>query len=263
MKGYAGVARNSVMANLVYRSHFFFTMIGNLLVILLTYFLWKAIYAGATTLKGLSFNDAFVSIALSTTIFTMFLTYVDWDMCYSVINGTIVQVLIKPVDYQLYQLSGKIGDLALNFVIIVIPSFLVLILAFQVSIPIGPNLIFFVIAVFLSFLMSFSMEFIIGLVSFYTNSIWGISATKNVIIMVLSGAVVPLAFFPDTLRRVAEFLPFRTMYDIPMRMLLEKGNGPLFYLQGYGLQIFWILVVGLASRLFYRKAVKVVTVNGG
>ena len=263
MKGYLGMARCSIMANIVYRAHFFFTLGGTILGITLQYFLWKAIYGDALLIQGMSFQDTFLWVALSSTIFTMFKTYVDWEMCFSIIEGSITQTLIKPTDYQLYMLSSRVGDLLLNTVIIALPTVVVLIAGFHAAIPIGINLLFFVFSLILSFLMSFTMEFIVGLISFQTNSIWGISTTKDVIIMVMSGAVVPLAFFPDWLRSVANVLPFRAMYDVPMRILLSQNIGVMEYVQGLGFQIMWITVLVVLSRIYFRQAIKVVTVNGG
>ncbi len=263
MKGFLSMARCSIMVNIVYRAHFFFTLMGTVLGVVLQFFLWKAIYGDALLIKGMSFEDTFLWVALSSTIFTMFKTYVDWEMCFSIIEGSITQTLIKPTDYQLYMLSSRIGDLLLNTIIIALPTVLLLIIGFHAAIPVGINLLFFVFSLVLSFLMSFTMEFIIGLISFQTNSIWGISTAKDVIVMVMSGAVVPLAFFPDWLHSVANVLPFRAMYDVPMHILLSQNIGVVDYIQGLGFQVMWITVLVFLSRIYYKQAIKVVTVSGG
>jgi ABC-2 type transport system permease protein len=226
-------------------------------------FLWKSIYGSEHVLNGMSFNDVFVYLALASTIFSLFMTSVDWDMSFSVVDGSIITSLVKPLDHQMNMLAGKIGMLALNFTIISIPSFLFLIFVFQVKIAIGWNLLFFFISVVFSFLISFTIEYIVGLISFYTQSIWGISASKNVIVMLLSGAVVPLSFFPEGLRKIADVLPFKAMYDIPLRMIISPPASPGGYLSVYLFQIGWLIVIFIISRLFFKQAIKVVTVNGG
>jgi ABC-2 type transport system permease protein len=262
-RGYLALGKCSVLANLAYRAHFFFTLASTVLGIILQYFLWKAIYAGQESIKGMSFGQAFTWVALSSTFFTMFITYVDWDMCYSVMDGTIAQSLIKPTDYQLYMLAQRLGNLALNVIIIALPSLALLGLVFRASIPVGPNLAFFSVSIVLSFVMSYVLEFIVGVISFMTASVWGISAAKNVIVSVLSGAVVPLAFFPPGLKAIAEALPFRAMYDVPLRILLTPGFDPAMYLRGLGLQLFWILAVGAFSRIFFNRVIRVITISGG
>lgn len=263
MKGYLALIKASVLVNLAYRGHFFFTLAGSILGMVLQYFLWKAIYAGAAVMNGMTFNQTFTWVALSSTAFTTFVTYVDWDMCYSVIDGIIATDLIRPTDYQLFMLTARLGTLALNLVIVVLPSILVLTLVFKASIPVGINLAFFAVSLVLSFLMSYTMEFIIGLLSFKTNSVWGISEAKNVLVRVLSGSVVPLAFFPGWLRSVADVLPFRAMYDVPMRILLYDGADAAACLRGLGLQLAWCLVVGALSRLMLSRSLKSVNVSGG
>lgn len=263
MRGYLAIARGSLLVNLAYRAHFFFTLIGTVLGIALQYLLWKAVFGGGDSLKGLSFNQTFTSVALSSTIFTLFASYTDWDMCFSVIDGSITPTLIKPTDYQFYMLATRLGGLALGALIIVLPAVLIMILVFKSSIPVGPNLAFFLVSLVLSFLMTYAMEFIIGVVSFKTNSVWGISEVKNVLIRVLSGSVVPIAFFPGWLKSLTGVLPFKAMYDVPMRILLSSGADYGLYLRGLGLQLFWVLAVGAVSRIMFARSLRSVNIAGG
>ena len=79
---------------------------------------------------------------------------------------------------------------------------------------------------------------------------------------ILSGAVVPLAFFPAPLAAVASWLPFGYLYSLPIRALLgdlapgELGTA-LAGLAG------WIAVLSLALAFFSRRAVRHAVVQGG
>ncbi|HBZ02316.1 MAG TPA: hypothetical protein DEO83_00685 [Lachnospiraceae bacterium] len=83
--------------------------------------------------------------------------------------------------------------------------------------------------------------------------------------MLLSGATIPLAFFPENLRKVVEYLPFRAVYDIPLKMLLKKdGSDSIEGVLGMlGVQLLWCVVLTVAGNLFWNHAVKRITVNGG
>jgi ABC-2 type transport system permease protein len=263
VRRYIALAKCSLMAHGMYRAHFIFTSIGNLFYIALIYYLWRSIYGVQTSMHGLSFNQAFVYLALASTIFNLLPTFVEWDMGYSIIDGNITSVLIKPLDCQLNLFAGKFGMLVFNFLFVVFPAVLTLILVFKVQIPLGMNLVFFVISVLLSFLLSFGIDFTAGLLAFYTQSIWGISTTKNVLVLLLSGVLVPLSFFPDGIRKWVELLPFQAIYHTPLKMLVITGLTPRDYIQSVLYQLGWLAVIILISRLFYRKAIKVVTVSGG
>ncbi|MGD8998743.1 MAG: hypothetical protein PVH80_11600, partial [Anaerolineae bacterium] len=75
MKSYFALTRSSYMAAMMYRFSFFFTLIGNLLYIVLLYFLWGSIYRDVDTIRGMSFNQAFVYVAIAGSIFTMVKTW--------------------------------------------------------------------------------------------------------------------------------------------------------------------------------------------
>jgi ABC-2 type transport system permease protein len=263
MKSYFALAKSSYMTAMMYRFSFFFTLIGNLLYIVLLYFLWGSIYRDVDTIRGLSFNQAFVYVALAGSIFTMVKTWADWQISYHITSGAIIMDLIKPLDFQLYVLSQTAGFMLFNLTMIALPSALVLFLFFGAEIEVGPGLLFLPGGLFLAFLVSFAIDYIIGLTSFYTESIWGISMTKEIITTLLSGALVPLQFFPDIAQRVLRFLPFQAIYHIPLTMLtspdLEAGAcaGLL------GTQVAWVVVLFLLGRLFFTRASRVLMVSGG
>ena len=104
---------------------------------------------------------------------------------------------------------------------------------------------------------------IIGLISFYTESVWGISTLKDCIISLLAGGMIPIAFFPDALRKVVECLPFQAMYNLPLQILINKDYAVGDYLNLLLLQLFWIAVLLIISRVFYTFARRAITVNGG
>ena len=99
----------------------------------------------------------------------------------------------------------------------------------------------------------------------YTESTWGINIVKETIVLLLSGASIPLAFFPEKARIVVSYLPFRAVYDIPLSILLGKSGSDNW--QGlvslFGLQVIWLVVLTAAGNLFWNCSVKKVTVNGG
>ena len=172
-------------------------------------------------------------------------------------------LLIKPLDYQLYMLFERLGFNFSNLVAVTIPSIIVVVLVFQAKLFIGLNIVFFVISLILAYLINFNIDFCIGLTSFYTESIWGISVTKESIVLLLSGALIPLNFFPEALRNIMYLLPFQAIYNIPLTILIGRDMEVSALLKMFGIQIFWILMLFTCSRFLYRKSIKVVTVNGG
>ena len=263
MKSYFALARGSYLAVMMYRFSFVFTFIGNLLYIALLYFLWSSIYRGVDTIRGMSFNQAFVYVALAGSIFTMVRTWADWEISYHITSGAIIMDLIKPLDFQLHTLSQTAGFMVFNLTVIALPSALVLFLFFGADIEMGVRLFFLPVALVLAFLVSFGLDYIVGLTSFYTESIWGISTTKEIITTLLSGALVPLQFFPDVAQQVLRLLPFQAIYHVPLTILTSPDLGVRACAGLLGTQLVWVLILFLLGRFFFTRASRVLTVSGG
>jgi ABC-2 type transport system permease protein len=263
MRTYLALLRGSIQVGMIYRLGFFFIILGNIVYMFVAYFLWKSIYGANQSLNGLTFDQAFLYIALGSTVFILLKTYADWGMNYEIRDGTISVYLTKPIDYQWYTLFTNLGFTLTSLGTVTIPTVVLLVFVFRVYIPLGIGFLFFPISLALAFLISFHFDYIVGLMAFYTESIWGISTTKEIIVTVLSGALLPLQFFPEAIRQVLLWLPFQTIYYTPL-MMVTKPNAPLAeMLQPLGVQVIWAVVTFLLCRIVYNQAVKVLRVAGG
>lgn len=263
MKSYLTLIKGSFQVGLAYRSGFIFTILNNLAYMGIAYFLWKSIYQGREVLKGLTFNQTFLYITVASTLIVLMKTWLDWEISYQITEGSIIMALVKPINYQLQMISMSAGFSLTNLVAITLPSILFLVLVFRIPIQIGIGFLFFPLALILSFMLSTTFDYMIGLTSFYTESIWGISTTKDIIITFLSGSLIPLQFFPEMMQRILRLLPFQAMYHLPLMMLTDPDQNILIYLRMLGVQVFWFLVIQLLARAFYNKAIKVLRVSGG
>ncbi|HMB22621.1 MAG TPA: ABC-2 family transporter protein, partial [Anaerolineales bacterium] len=98
---------------------------------------------------------------------------------------------------------------------------------------------------------------------FYTESIWGISITKEIIVTMLSGALIPLQFFPDAVQKILMWLPFQAIYYTPLTLVAKPNLGWETLLPMLGIQLFWVVALFALTRLFYSQAIKVLRISGG
>ncbi len=253
------------MESSVFRIHFMISFLGNLVYIIIVYFLWKAIFDSTSneTIHGMTFKSTFIYLTLASAIFTVFKTFTDWQMSRSIVDGSVALSFVKPIDYQLLIFFNQFGDVIFGFFLIFLPTCLVVAFAASGTIVFGINILFFMITLFMGMMLNFIFDFIIGTLALYTESIWGISITKEVIVLLLSGAVIPLPFFPGTIRGIVELLPFQAVYNMPLQVLINKSYGISDYIRFIGFQLIWLFILFALSRLFFKKASKVITVNGG
>ena len=263
MRAYLPIARATFMVGLVYRFGFLFNIIGNIVYLGVAYYLWKSIYSHSDVIRGLTFNETFLYIGVGSAVFILLKTYADWFIHYEIREGNIAIYLTKPIDYQIYNLFANLGSLLVSLLAISIPTAIMLGFVFRVQVPAGIGLFLFPVSLFLAFLVSFSIDYFIGLMGFYSESVWGLSITKEIIVSVLSGALIPLQFFPDAIQNVLYWLPFQAIYHTPLMMLTRPNQELDIFLPMIAVQLVWAIVLFGAARLFYNQAVKVLRIAGG
>ena len=267
LRRHLALTRAGIMESLQYRLGTAVTLFANLIYLVLVYFLWKAIYASAGTdvVNGMTFTDTMIYLILATALFNFLEMFVVWDMSRSIQSGKIILDLLKPMRFREYTFWSYSGSHVVLFALTFVPTFIVVLIVTNGAIPMGINLLWFAVATVLALIVNFSMEMIVATICLYTESTWGINIVKETIVLLLSGASIPLAFFPDALRQVVDYLPFRAVYDIPLTILLEKNDTNTIegLLPMFGLQLAWALILTLAGTLFWNYSVKKITVNGG
>ena len=94
------------------------------------------------------------------------------------------------------------------------------------------------------------------------NPVWGIRNLKYAILDFLSGVIIPIAFLPGWLQRILDFLPFSSINYFPVIIYLGKVSN-VEVLRTLMIQIVWIFVLFLLSKLLWNKAIKRLTLLGG
>ena len=250
IKPYIFIIRNSIMASLAYRGHFYFSLAGSVIYIVVTWFLWKAIYANGGTIAGLTFSQAYMYVGISTALSGFMHTASDWHLHNTVVRGDIVQFLTKPIGFSLQFFADEFGFALVNLIMITLPTFIIVFVMTGWGVPSLINIALFIPAVAIGFLLNFFFDFLIGLTVFLTKSIGSISTAKETTVMFLSGAIIPL-------------LPFQALYNTPIRLLVDNSlnmNEVIFILLR---QVGWLLIFYLLVRIFFSLALKKLVVNGG
>ena len=114
-----------------------------------------------------------------------------------------------------------------------------------------------------SIMINYNIDFFVGTICIYTESIWGINIMKQVIVLLLSGATIPIAFFPEPFRTITMYLPFQSIYNAPLTLLLNKEPDLKNVAVTLGTQLIWCVATLVISKLFWKVSLKRITVNGG
>lgn len=263
MKRYLSIIRSGLISQLFFRLNFIFSIVGSIIFMILSYFLWKSIYAGHPEgLNNFTFISAFTYLSVSGTIRGLVETWMEYPLSNSIIHGGILVDLTLPMDLHARTLVNAFSIFIGRLITTAVPSFLVLFLVFRIPVPSGLNVLLFCISVILSLFISVNFEFFVGVSAFQLESILGVKFMKDSIILFLSGAVIPLPFFPEAFQRVLMLLPFQAMFHTPASIFLGSFS-TVQALQMILVQFFWLTAAIIAGRLFYRKLIVRLVINGG
>ncbi len=264
-KAYFTLMKSSVLESMQYRMSVLVMLFGNMMYLIIIYNLWKAIYASVDTptVNGMTFADTMIYLVLASAQFSFMEAYLVWEMGRGIQNGDIIIQLIKPMSYESFQLFLIAGGNLFNFVVTFIPTFFIVQIVTDWAIPMGINLLYYLVAVILGSLINFAVDYFVGTICLYTHSVWGINIMKQILVTFLSGATVPLAFFPETLHKIVMFLPFHAIYNTPLTLLIHNDIPACEVGRMLFTQLIWVVVMMVIGKVFWKLSEKVITVNGG
>lgn len=118
------------------------------------------------------------------------------------------------------------------------------------------------LSMLLGLLVVVAASMVVYMSVFFTISNQGIRIVISPLAEFLSGAIIPLPFLPEGMRRLVEFLPFASMQNAPLRIYTGNVSGPELY-RTLALQVFWLAVLVAVGVLMERRAMKKVVIQGG
>lgn len=179
-----------------------------------------------------------------------------------VTSGYIEVWLSKPVTYLTYRAWWQIGSGIYPFLITTTTGALALIVT--IGVPQTMNSMLFLFTFTLTFLgavlLTLLVYGVVGLLAFWIEDVVPVFWVVDKAVMILGGSYLPVALFPDLMYKIALYSPFgasvfvsHTVYDSWVTVWPKL----------IGIQVFWILVLGLIVYAMFKSAVKKVSVNGG
>ena len=247
---------------MAYQVWFWVGLVLNIISMAILVYFWRGIYNDTSTISGLGLNQTLTYILLA--FIFMPLTAIDlvWEFGSNLREGTIIHHLLRPINFQGMNYAQSLGTL-MTRLILQIPMVIVAILLFGLHFPTDLlTWLAFLISALLGFTVMFFFNWFLACLTFYTTEIWGLGVLLEGMNLFLSGGLVPLVMMPVWLRTIVLSIPFAQALAVPVGLLTgitPLGDAPRVWL----IQILWILGMWLLSSLFFRVAVRKITVQGG
>jgi len=265
---YLPFTKASFSVALAYRTHILLWIFANILEIFMMVMVWVAVYSSATTttLYGFSLRDIIFYNIIMTLSSSMVFMMPLWDVAEDYFDGKIAMSLIKPIDYKTMVFFKNLGgnifrNIMISFPIIVLMMILPIIGIESIH-PTLPQIGWFILSIVLGLWINFTSNFIFSLLVFKTEATFGLFQLNEIILRIFSGALIPLAFFPDWARIWILRFPYASIQSTPTLILLGRLENTYFK-DAFLWQIFWAISLGLLSQYLWKKSVHSLKVLGG
>ena len=266
IKAYTSFTINSIHQALCYKSNVFFEILSNGVILVVTYFLWMAIYKNSSfnIIKGFTKNEMILYIIL--TFLTPLLTSIRvlGTVLNEVKSGRIATNLVKPINFRIRLIFEALGRVIFNLTTVFLIGFIILlVLAFKFNYHLSfINIILYFISCTFSFLIFFHIYYSFALLSFKITNMWGLSRMVLAIIDLFSGSLIPISFFPNAIKSLLLYLPFSSIIYTPTMIFLGKLT-PHEIGVSFLIQICWVIILVIISKIMWHIEIKNITILGG
>jgi len=273
IKKYWPFFKAGMMETVAHKANIYSWMIVTILQLACTVFLWVTVYANSQTgiLHGFTFqNSICYFICINIYAFSVLGSDTLYMISEDIHKGTIALSFTKPISYRWKFLFYSMGNNFTGSLILGIPTMIIAFVIFNFTglfkIESAGMFLIHVLIFLIDTILVISlydvMEYICGVLCFYTNNAWGLSMVKDVVINFFSGVMLPIAFFPESFGKIISILPFAGLGQNPILILLQMVDlktSVLFTLKNLA----WWLSFEIVAWLFFKIASKKVTVQGG
>lgn len=260
---YAEFSRVGFVNILAFRLRYFTGIITYFLNVTVYYFIWSAVYHSGQSIAGYNMAQMITYVSIGWIIRSFYWNTIDQEMAYEVIEGKIAMDLIKPVSVQWMWISRAMGESAFRLGLLTLPVAVVVALVFPVQAPAShENFALFMIGVLGSFFLMGAINFMIGTCAIPLKSILALIRAKYWLIELLSGLLIPMAFFPDRIQKVLAWLPFEHIAYTPLQIYLGKLDRTAA-LVALATQWFWIFALLVLAHLWWNHSLRNISIHGG
>jgi ABC-2 type transport system permease protein len=258
-------ARQAFRNSAIYRFDYWLQLVSAFLMMYSVFWVWNILYSEHPGAFGVQLDQMVTYGVLGMALETIFNPGQGPQMYISsqIKSGTIEMDLVKPLDFHLHMLAKNFGEILFRFATIVLPAGLIGLLFLNLQPPASVlNALLFILSLLLGYLVLFSLNFLIGLVAILTLDIRSIIWSYNSLLRFFAGQMVPLWLFPSWLGGLADLLPFKCIYFIPLSIYIGKLTDASL-VEELIFQLVWVIVLMALCRWAWKAVHSKIVVQGG
>lgn len=263
MRKYLYTVRISLLEYLSYRINFLLWRFRSVLSILITYFLWHAVYVQSRNIFGYQREQMLTYVILVNLISSISQSTQTHKIGYEINNGNLCNYLLKPLSYIAHNFSRDLSDKLINIFSALIE---IAVLLFLLKVPffLQTNLdilLLFISACIISSILFFEINLLLSFIAFWSKDTMAPRFIFYILVAFLSGTYFPLDIFSKSVYQVLSYLPFTYLIFFPLKIYLG-GLSMGFMLEGLAISSFWIFLLFIFAAFIWKKGLKIFTAEG-
>lgn len=263
-----GLVRKSLAVSFKEKSSFRFDyLLGTLYAffyIVLKVSLWKGLYgAEGKEIGGIALNSMITYAIIAGFTEGVTKTSVMKELNDSVVDGTISVNLLLPMDLRKYLFIRSLTRGMFHTIYAILPSVAAAMLLFGFRMSIRPaGLALYFCSVCMGIIINFLYQFLFGSTVIWLRNSFFLGNINSVLLSLFSGAFVPIWFFPEGLKTLSIFLPFRYIVFEPTAILVSVKSCEEIAAV-FAMQILWIAALSGMAALVFSRGRRRLMIQGG
>ncbi len=260
---YLSLAQTAFQQAIAYR----FTTLTNIALtfiwVFILYFLWQAAFNEQVNIQGFTWEDMRTYVVIAYGLNALVGWRISSNMMFTIRTGEILRDLTRPLNYCTSQISVATGWAMVEGILSLGLTLVVGLVFIGIQPPDSVLAgVMFAIAVVLGFFTKALIVFSISLLTFWTLNGVGIAWSREAIMTILSGTIIPLAMMPGWLWFIASIAPMRGIVSTPLMLYLGKAEG-MEALGLLALSAGWLVAMWLFANWAWKAAFNRVEIQGG
>ncbi|MGO8672344.1 MAG: ABC transporter permease [Capsulimonadaceae bacterium] len=252
-----------VQDGLVYRANAVIWILTDVVTAVTMPLIWLASFNGRHSIHGYDPSQMVLYYLVILGLSSLVQSHIMWEMADDVKQGKFNVYLIRPFPYLAYAYAMNLGWRLMR-TMIALPIFALVVLAFHRYLPstlhVNTGVVFW-LAFLLGHLLDFILTFTVGLLSLWLYEARSVFNFYYMPVLIFSGQIAPLALYPSALQACIHYLPFPYTLAFTANIFMERVGGRAI-LEGFMVQVSWIVIMLALSALLWRGGVRRFTAFG-
>lgn len=268
MQFYCTYLLNSIKKVVAYRFNSTVKMFNRLIFMMVQVSIWGIVYGNdlgkqiVTDYGKVTLKEMISYTVISHVMFCIIQSTSINSLNNKISSGDISLYLIRPYNFKMYTFVETVGESVVSFVFQSIPLLLIGIIVYRISLPDIKQAVLFLGSLVNAYLIIFLLSFLCALTSFWFVQTGPIEIILSGLIKIFSGVWMPIWFFPGSIQKIIEIMPFKHIYFSPISIYINKlvGKDAIYTLI---IQFIWVIILYFLVRCFWKSGERKIMVQGG